>query len=232
MRFGITLVLCAILSTAAWSVCEEPRPRLVCAEYFKSQAVVTAKLLHIKHVAGKEVDGYLYEMETDKAFRGDLGLTFSIYEENSSGRSTFDWKPGRPYLLFLQSYSNRDRGWVLDGCGNSGPLEQADAALKQIEGISGQHGGMIQVMVGGNWTSYSPPFKGARVSARSSEHTYSGTTDEGGQANVQVAAGHYTVTVAGDRIFKPFELSYENPNKVIVEDGSCAQIQFVAEQAK
>ena len=144
MRFTATLfILGSLVSTCAYAVCGAPQPRLVCAEYFKSQVVVTAKLVRTRYVP--DTDGHLYEMKTAKVFRGDPGQTFWIYEENSSGRATFDWKPEESCLLFLYDFSKKDGGWLLDGCGNSGPLQGAGAAIKQINQISGQSEGMIQV---------------------------------------------------------------------------------------
>jgi hypothetical protein len=213
------------------TLCEMPHPRLVCAEYFKSQAVVQAKLVSVKYVPERNgASSHLYRMQTLKVQRGEIGQSFDIYEENSSGRATFDWKPGRPYLLFLHFYSKADGGWVIDGCGNSGPLSKAQVALKKIDEISQAKDGIIQVVIGGNWTSYSAPLRGARVRARDSEHSYWATTNSSGVANVHVPSGEYKVSIPGERNLTLFDLSYEDPQKVTIEAGGCAQIQFVASQ--
>src|SRR5215469_14021284 len=130
------LVLCLLVSPAA-AVCSIPRPRLVCAEFFKEQVAVIARMAGARHVIPKKddaLDYHTYTMQTDRVLRGNIGSTFRIYEENSSGRAGFDWKVGENYLLFL-SYSKEDHGWELDGCGNSGPLQKSAKVLREINKI-------------------------------------------------------------------------------------------------
>ena len=42
---------------------------------------------------------------------------------------TFDWKTGGSYLLFLQRKTPM-ASWVIDGCGNSGPTDSKESALR------------------------------------------------------------------------------------------------------
>jgi hypothetical protein len=170
------------------------------------------------------MDGHIYEMKTEKVLSGNPGISFGIWEENSSGRAGFEWKPGRSYLLFL--VSKEDRGWGLDGCGNSGPLEHAATALKQIREISVRREGIIQVAVGGDWLAWSPPMTNVRVRASSAQNTYSAITNRKGIAEIRVPAGQYTVTVP-DHSLRAFDFTYDDPNKVTIENGGCAQVQFV-----
>lgn len=222
------LVLVALLYTRASAVCSAPQPRLVCAEYFASQAVVEAKLVGSEYIApANDIDGHVYHLKTEKTLRGNTGPTFDVWDENSSGRTTFDWTSGHSYLLFL--LRKGDRGWVVDGCGNSGPLESAATALKQVQEIPSEHQGMIQVAVGGDWLAWSPPVAGLLTKAQGPGGTYSATTNRKGVAEIHVSAGKYSVTVP-DRTVLPFDFSYDDPGKVVVENGGCAQIQFVEPQ--
>jgi hypothetical protein len=89
----------------ARAVCSQPQPRSVCAEYSASKLVVEATLLRIDNVLYKNdpesVTGSYYTLRIDRVFRGTAGQTVRIYEENASGRASFDWKVGRKYVLFL-----------------------------------------------------------------------------------------------------------------------------------
>lgn len=230
MRLCIAFCSITLLSVKLAAVCSQPQPRLVCAEYFQSAVVVEARLVHSNYVSApnETTDGHIYKMQTATILRGNVGPSFQVWEENSSGRAAFDWVVGHSYLLFL--YSKQDRGWVLDGCGNSGPLTHAAAALKQIQEIASRRGGMIQVAVGGSWISSSPPMGEITVRAQSPQGTYTATTNDEGIAEIKVPAGRYSVTVPSQKV-QPFDLTYDDPAKILIENGSCTQVQFV-ESAK
>src|SRR5262249_53988892 len=86
------LVLCLCVTSAS-AVCNSPQPRLVCAEFFREQVVVSARLARIRYVEPKDaMDYHVYTMQTDRVLRGNINPTFRIYEENSSGRASFEWK--------------------------------------------------------------------------------------------------------------------------------------------
>ena len=233
MQFGVALALSAILSTSAWSLCGEPRPRLVCAEYFQSNVVVSAQLLRTQPVIDKDgfVSANIYHMKTLHALRGTIGPEFEIFEGNDSGRAGFFWKNGNSYLLFLFPSREKKGGyWGLDGCGNSGPLKQAVAALNSIQQISGAQSGLIQVGVGGIGADSKNPLAGRHVKAESSGRVFTGTSDNRGIADIEVPPGTYKVTVSDSGRFEPYDLSYDDPRSVVVHKGGCAQIQFGARQ--
>ncbi len=162
-------------------------------------------------------------MKTEKILGGNPGGSFDIWEENSSGRASFDWQVGSSYLLFLTSQS--DRGWVLDGCGASGPLEKKQSALREIAALQKRHGGMIQVAVGGDWLA-GGPMRSTEVKAQGTQGTFSATTNDKGIAEIHVPAGQYSVTVPGHQA-QAYDFTYDYPEKTTIENGSCAQIQLV-----
>jgi len=173
------------------------------------------------------MDGHLYEMQAEKILLGNVGKHFKVWEENSSGRASFDWEPGRSYLLFL--LRKEDRGWVLEGCGNSGPLEKKQSALQEIEALRRRQGGMIQVAIGGGvFASWSPAVSNASVTAQGTNGTFSATTNDKGIADIHVPAGQYTAAVDANEAFEPYFMSYEQPKHLEIQNGGCAQIQFVA----
>jgi hypothetical protein len=214
----------SLLISSAGAVCMTPQPRLVCAEYFKEQTVVIAQLVRSSYVDRKNdeaMDYHLYFMRSKEVIRGRIDPEFRIYEENSSGRAGFDWKEGETYLLFL-SYSRQDRGWELDGCGNSGPVSKSAAALKEIKKIKAATSATGGTISGTIWLE-----AGVSVSATGNLGTFRTISDREGRFSMHVPAGKYSVHVRerGSR-FAPDDLSYELPSNVHVENGGCVQIQF------
>jgi hypothetical protein len=229
MRVIATLLIFGPLSPAcAYSVCQAPGPRLVCAEYFRSKAVVKAELIRKQAIIDKDgiVSANIYYMRTNEVLRGSIDSGFEIYEGNDSGRAGFYWKTGHTYLLFLfRSVETKRAAWALDGCGNSGPLKETNSVLPEIQGLANHRGGMIQVAVGEG--SISSPVKGALTVAMGTDRSFSGITNENGRSEIHVPPGRYSVKVKGDRAYEPYFLGYEQPNNIQIQNGSCAQVQFV-----
>ncbi len=222
----------AVLAGQASAVCNLPQPRLVCAEYFHSKAVVIAKLAGITPLKDSYGDilGTHYSMTVEQSFRGQAPRLFRVYEGNDSGRATFDWKTGASYLLFLRE-ENLSGAWLIDGCGNSGPTASKQSALDQVDMLdSTSNRGMIQGAVGG--TSYLSPIEGVQVEATGPGGVITAETDAVGRFEMRVTPGKYQVrALTPGRTFTGADISYENPENVVVENGGCAQAQFV-ESAK
>lgn len=141
-RAFLALIVSWFFQPCALGFCKN-LPRLVCAEYSNSKSVVIAKLLRTKHVLPADVreqDGFIYTLEATRVLKGEIGHTFRIYEENSSGRAPFGWIKGETYLLFLNL--DDDGTWWLYGCGNSAPLKEATYALRAIESMKTRKGGI------------------------------------------------------------------------------------------
>jgi len=227
MRKGFLIALLGIIfQPSAHAFCNR-LPRLICAEYANSGAVLIAKLVVVKHYAPPhKQDWHIYSLQTDKVLRGKIENEFRVYEENSSGRATFDWIKGESYLLFLDS--REDGTWWLYGCGNSTPLGRAARVLEAIESMKTRRGGLIQGMVG--QTGEAANFKDARVIIKSDAATYRTTLDQEGKFRIHLPAGHYFISVSlADWSFEKDLLdSYEDPANVMIEDGTCAEVSFRA----
>lgn len=218
-------------------MCGEPRPRLVCAEYFQSDAAVTARLVAIKHVfpKGQKDDYFLYDLETTKVFRGEIESKFRIYEENNSGRAGFYWRKTKTYLLFL-SRNNEDvqegdrlSTWWLEGCGNSTPIEKAQPAVRRIERIkaSKHQGGVAYGVV--SLGRYGETVSGIDVIAEGNGSRFRGVTNSEGKFRIFLPSGEYKLTARkGNTRFAGDVFSYEKPDHFSIADGGCAQFQFVA----
>jgi len=201
--------------------------RLVCAEYSNSKLVVTAKLIRTRHVVPadvRELDGFIYTLETTSILKGKIGHTFHIYEENSSGRASFGWVKNETYLLFLDS--NDDGTWSLYGCGNSTRLKEAKYALRAIELMKTRKGGLVNGVVEDRYLN--PSLEDVSVEICGEKRTYKTGVDKYGMFKIHVPAGHYVIRVS-KKDWK-FEMdpimTFEDPNNVKIENGGGAQVAF------
>jgi hypothetical protein len=232
MKYSLLPTIVVLLfAPPVMALCDVPQPRLVCAEYFASKVVVEASLVKVKSIHDKAdpqgVDAYEYSLRANQVIRGHIDHVFVVHEGNDSGRTTFGWKTGREYLLFL-FYSDSDNEWELDGCGNSGPVSDAKVALQEIAAIQTSHGGGI-IHGAIVQQALSTPVSDVRVEARGTNGHYSATTNSKGEFEIRVPVGRYAVraTKAGFS-FTTADFSYENPDKVRIESGGCAQVQLVS----
>jgi hypothetical protein len=200
----------------------------VCAEFFASQLVVEATLVQGQDSHGKDSpeSASVYTMGVDTVLRGKVSGRFHVHQANDSGRTAVDWTPGTKYLLFL-NYLPHEKSWQFDGCGNSGPLGDATAALSQIDAIkAAQGGGMIQGMV--SQQALTAPISGVHVEAAGDAGDFATNTNPKGEFHLHVPVGRYILHVVSSGLsFKKADLSYEDPSDIVIEPGGCAQVQFV-----
>jgi hypothetical protein len=226
---GLIVSITLFLQLHAWSVCLVPQPRLVCAEFFESRAVVIAKLTRGRHVEFKnsDTDGHLYYFATEQRLRGKIPTTFRVFDENSSGRATFEWKIGDSYVLFLD-FDDSKGAWVLDNCGNSGPMQSASRTLTEIKALNTRtNGGEIRGVVTENGIS-GDGLTGVEIVALSDGRRFAATTDANGSFRLRVPVGRYRLRVLKKGLsFDTADISYLRADNVRVENGSCPQIQFV-----
>lgn len=225
-KLAILLLSCLITSTA-WCVCQVPQPRLICAEYTQSNAVVIAKLVGAASDSKEFPSYHVYKLDVIRRLRGEVPKTFEVFEGNDSGRAPFDWNLNQEYLLFLEKgarWSHYDD--VIDGCGNSAPLADAGPVLKKIYEVSSERdSGTISGMVGtDSWTTGVP---GAIIKISGGDYDSETQTNAKGRFSQKVPAGKYIVTAAKDGIPIPAgPFSYENPAHAVIVPGGCAQVQF------
>jgi hypothetical protein len=225
------------LPLPAMSICQVPQPRLVRAEYFASPLVIEGTLTRTSDDESEKdknahpdlpPPAYIYSLRVNRVLRGKAAGIILIYEANDSGRATFDWVPGREYLLFLSKSSERKGDWALDGCGNSGSLVDAKTALSEIATIkTARGGGIIQGVVRGSEQLPFAPVPGLHVEAQGTTGRYSATTNEVGEFQIDVPVGQYTVrVVGGGRFFDKAVFGYEDPSRIQIEPGGCAQVEL------
>lgn len=233
MKKGLLFTVGALLSAVpAMGFCSVPQPRLVCAEYFASQVVVEATLVNVRTISDKDdpecISAYVYSLRAGQVFRGNIAGVLQVYEGNDSGRATFDWKTGQTYLLFL-SYSDAEKAWTLDGCGNSGPLNRAKAVLEEIAAIQRRHGGDGHIYGIVSQNALSVPIPQVQVEARGTDGVYKATTNAKGEFEIKVPPGVYSVDATKiGLVFGDADISYANSLNLRVEPGGCVQLQLAA----
>jgi hypothetical protein len=229
LAFFICATAALLPARGAMGYCNVPQPRLVCAEYFASQLVVEATLIKtlVIHEGNdpKSIHAHVYTLSVNKILRGKIAGPVRVYEGNDSGRATFNWTPGGKYLLFL-FYAPSEKSWALDGCGNSGPLNGARAALSAIEEIKATRGGGV-IHGAVSRDAVSTPISGLHVEARGTKGNYSAITNENGEFQMKVPAGRYSIRVVGrGRSFQKADIGYEDPMRIRIEPSGCAQVQL------
>ncbi len=230
LRYGLEAIgLLVLFGTPGLAVCPQPHPR-VCAEFFKSSPVFVGTVVSKRTVPyeGDFLDGWIYRLRVHRLFRGPTGNFVEVFTENSSARFPLD--VGQRYLLFAERYGGR---FVIDSCGNSGLLSQAGETIRQIEELEkATAGGEIagRILAGYGEGYLERPIEGVRVTARGEQKTYATVTDREGRFRIVVPPGKYTVqTESSHWTVSPFDLSYDDPSKIVIHNGGCADLLFLAD---
>jgi hypothetical protein len=218
-----------IFTVDARPVCRVPQPRLLCAEDANSQVVVIAKLDSIREVVRDgSVEGHFYSFAARTRLHGKIDSAFQVWEEHSSGRSSFAWTKGVDYLLFA-SYSSRDRAWVIDGCGNSGPVDLSEPTLPIDRSVKPGKDGIVSGMASTEaWTTGVPD---VTITAVGRGKTFTARTNPAGRFEMLLPAGRYRMEASlSGWSFAPTLLSYENPADLVLTRRGCAQVHFSGSQ--
>jgi hypothetical protein len=209
----------------------EPAPK-VCSEYFKSELVFTGTVVSVNELApeGDSEGGWEYRLDVLTVFRGPDQQTVEVSTENTSAR--FPLKIGASYLLFASR--QQGRLWVYDG-GNSHVIERSSKQLQELEKLRrpGPGGWVEGRVVSRSKDGWAPvPAASLLVSSENGE-TRSARADARGSFHVLLASGSYRIVASSPNwLIKPFDLSYDDPDKISIQNGQCAQVLFVAERPK
>jgi hypothetical protein len=101
----------------------------VSQEMKDSQVVVIGTVMSSRQVpqSWDTLDGTEFVVHIDQKVKGKQTGEITIFSEHSE--DGFTLKAGERYLLFL---TNNYQHWVVNKCGNSGPLDQESAVIKQM----------------------------------------------------------------------------------------------------
>ena len=73
------------------------------------------------------LDGTEYVVHIDQKVKGKQSGEITIFSEHRDDAVVLE--SGKQYLLFL---TNNNQHWVLNTCGNSGPMDEESGVIKQI----------------------------------------------------------------------------------------------------
>jgi hypothetical protein len=101
-------------------------------------------------------------------------------------------------------------------------------ALPEIATIkAARGGGVIHGVVRGSEQLPATTISGVRVEAQGPTTRYAATTNEKGEFQINVPAGRYVVRASKNGIaFGTADFSYEDPRRVRIEPGGCAQVEL------
>jgi hypothetical protein len=104
----------------------------VAAEFDRAFAVVTAKVRSIRHIPDDDNFVFMkYEVLPFETFKGPQLGSFTIFDENDSGR--FFFEAGKSYLLFVTAEGKHS---VVDSCGWSDRLSAAGETLRRVRALA------------------------------------------------------------------------------------------------
>ncbi len=114
-------------AAACFAACGNTTP--VSDEMKVSNAVVIATVMESRQVpqSWDSLDGTEYVVHVDKKVKGRQTGEITVFSEHRDNRVNL--QSGRQYLLFL---TNNNEHWLVNTCGNSGPVEEESAVIKQI----------------------------------------------------------------------------------------------------
>jgi hypothetical protein len=130
------------------------------------------------------------------------------------------------YLLFLV-YSNPDRAWVIDGCGNSGLLSRSATILAAVRSAEARRAdGLVQGVVSPD-SSLDDGIPDVAVKATGNSLTFMAKTNKDGRFEMRLPVGRWTLeAIRRGWSFEPDPLGYEDPKDLRITPGCCAQVQF------
>jgi hypothetical protein len=218
----------AVAIGSAVAVCFKPNPR-VCAEFFHSDAVFVGTVVaEIPVLAGEGFDeGRVYRLRARKTYRGPAQDMFEVFTGNDSARLPLD--VGETYLLFASTSGGR---LTIVGCGNSTKLSKAGDAIRELENLikrlksatDGEVSGVVGEYVGND----APGVAGVLVTAHGGGKSYEGVTGKDGSFHIPVPPGAYVVSARSARgAVIPYDLSYDDPQHVVVHKCGCTAIQLL-----
>ncbi|MGC0774296.1 MAG: hypothetical protein WB543_15285 [Candidatus Acidiferrum sp.] len=192
-------------------------------EFFKSRLVVVAQVLSEK--TELDADGFPvlsdYQVKVLNTYRGSRRPILIIRSENDSGR--FPMQKGEKFLLFVRVVESH---FVIDNCGNSGPLSEAGDTIDAIKEISkaGPYGEIEAHVRNGE-----DDVAGIHFIARSSTRSFSAISGDDGWIHLRVPSGAYKLTSDSKRFrLELFDLNEDRPNNLIVHNGGSVQLDYDA----
>ena len=225
----LSLSACALLLTGPFSLgfCAKPDPSVAC-EFLNSRVVLVGKVVSVRTVPphGEELDGWTYVLSVQEWFRGPHTKTIEVFTENTSGRFPLDI--GKTYLLFAYPQGGR---FTITNCGNSALLADAEGSVRDLRKIKVPQDAQIEGRISFSGIPDSGTHvPGIQVLIRSGARTFKAVSDTDGWFRLHVPPGKYSVEVQPTPHWNisPYDLSYDDAQKVVAQRGHCSGVQFIA----
>jgi hypothetical protein len=119
--------ICVLFTTASHAACNNTTP--ASKEMKDSQAVVIGTVMSSRQVpqAWDSLDGVNYVVHIDQKVKGKQSGEITVFTEHRD--DALNLEAGKQYLLFL---TNNYQHWVVNVCGNSGPMDEESTVIKQL----------------------------------------------------------------------------------------------------
>src|SRR5580698_10269145 len=122
-----TGLACVFFATASFAACTNTLP--VSQEMKDSQVVLIGTVMSSRQVpqSWDTLDGTEYVVHIDQKVKGKQTGEITIFSEHTE--AGLNLETGKQYLLFL---TNNYTHWVINTCGNSGPVDGQSSVVRQL----------------------------------------------------------------------------------------------------
>jgi hypothetical protein len=123
----VTGLVCVFSAAASFAACANPMP--VSKEMSESEVIILGTVVSSHQVpqAWDSLDGTDYVVHIDQKVKGKPSGEITIFSERTD--DAVNLESGKQYLLFL---NNNYQHWVVNKCGNSGPIDEKRDVIKQM----------------------------------------------------------------------------------------------------
>jgi len=225
-------VLALSMSTPAEAFFLYPHPRRICTEVFHNDLVFTGKVL--KATDHYDAEGWAetitYRVKVLTVFKGPQQEVFDINTGWNSGAQYLD--VGKEYLLFAKLHRNPDEplwnGYFIGGGDNNGLLSESAVNVAQILSVLKKHATSKTGSIRGRVYSFEEKdMSGIKFEAFSGRHRYQAVSDADGWFEFDVLPGIYRIEPQDKHgSIQVYDLSYDDPAKVEIKAGECAEVAF------
>jgi hypothetical protein len=127
-----TGLVCVFSAAASFAACTSTIP--VDREKKDSQAVIVGTVVssHLVPQSWDSLDGTEYVVHIDQKVKGKQTGEITIFSEHTENGLSL--QAGKQYLLFL---TNNYTHWMINTCGNSGPVDGESSVIRQLVHGSG-----------------------------------------------------------------------------------------------
>ncbi|MGC2401188.1 MAG: hypothetical protein WA510_15450 [Acidobacteriaceae bacterium] len=132
MKRIATGIVCLFFAAASFAACTNTIP--VSKEMKESQVVIIGTVMSSRQVpqSWDTLDGTEYVIHIDQKVKGKQSGEISIFSEHRDDAVALE--SGKQYLLFL---TNNNAHWMVNTCGNSGPMDEASKVIRQMVHVAG-----------------------------------------------------------------------------------------------